>query len=69
MKKIHTRAKRKLKLSRNVGHKKRIKKKRPKTFRSEESARRYTEARGIKSYSIINTRFSGKDKKLKIVEK
>jgi len=69
MKKIHTRAKRKLKLSKNKSHKKRIKKNRPKTFRNEESARKYAESKGIKNYNLVNLKLGGNQKKLKVVSK
>lgn len=42
--------------------------KRPKTFKSEESAKAYAEKNKIKDYKLINLRSSdSKDKKLKIV--
>jgi len=65
--KVHTREKRKFKLARNLSHKKRIKKNRPKTFRSESSAKKYAESHGIKSYEIINMKLAGNKKKLKII--
>lgn len=65
--KIHTREKRKFKLARNLSHTKKVKKNRPKTFSSEESARKYAESLGIKDYEIINIKLAGNKKKLKIV--
>ena len=56
-------------LSRNKNHKKRIKKNRPKTFMTEESARKYAESMGIKDYEIVNLNFSEKNKKLKVIPK
>ena len=69
MKKMHTREKRKLGLSRNLSHKKRIKKNRPKTFKNEESAKKYAESKGIKSYDLVNLKLGGDQKKLKVVKK
>ncbi len=69
MKKMHTREKRKLGLSRNSNHKKRIKKNRPKTFKNEESANRYAESKGIKSYNLVNLKLGGNQKKLKVIQK
>lgn len=69
MKKMHTREKRKLGLSRNASHKKRIKKNRPKTFRNEESAKKYAESKGMKNYDLINLKIGGNQKKLKVVKK
>lgn len=68
MKKIHTRVKRKLGLAHNLRHKKRAKKNRPKTFRTEASAKKYAEFKGIKDYEIVNLQLGNK-KKLKIVPK
>ena len=67
MKKIHTREKRKLGLSHNKGHKKRIKRNKPKTFKTEESVKKYADSKGIKSYKIVNLKIS-KGKKLKLVQ-
>jgi hypothetical protein len=68
MAKIHTRIKRKLGLAHNLRHKKKLKKIRPKTFGTEESAKKYAESKGIKDYNIINLKLGNK-KKLKIVPK
>lgn len=38
-----------------------------KTFKSEEAAKTYAESLGIKKYSLVNTKYSDKDKKIKIV--
>lgn len=65
MVKIHTRVKRKFRM---VGISKRRKSARPKTFKTEESAKKYAERKGIKSYKLVNLRSStSKQKKLKIV--
>jgi len=43
-------------------------KKRPKTFKTEESAKAYAEKHKIKDYKLVNLKSSeSKDKKLKIV--
>ena len=43
-------------------------KKRPKTFKSEEKARKYAELKGIKNYKLINLQpFNPKKTKIKIV--
>jgi len=42
---------------------------RPKTFKSEETAKAYAEANGIKKYSLVNLRAAeAQVKKLRIVE-
>jgi hypothetical protein len=51
MVKLHTRQKRKLKMRRVKG---RNRTKRPKTFKSEEAAKKYAEAKGIKNYKLID---------------
>lgn len=64
MAKIHTRVKRK---HRMVGITGRDRKPRPKTFKTEESARKYAESKGIKSYKLVNLKSSSsKSKKIKI---
>ena len=68
MKKIHTREKRKLGLSHNRSHKKRVKTNKPKTFKTEASAKKYAEFLGLKSYDITNLKI-GHKKKLKDVSK
>lgn len=43
--------------------------KRPKTFKSEESAKKYAETNGIKKYTLENLKTEGaKEKKLRIIE-
>ena len=68
-KKIHTRAKRKLKLSTRYQHlaflKSKFRKNRPKTFKTQESANKYAKEKGIEKYKLVKAK---KDKKFKIVE-
>ena len=66
--KMHTRMKRKLRLAHNLRHKKRPKKTGAKTFKSEASANKYAEVKGIKEYNLVNLKLGDK-KKLKIVKK
>ena len=71
MPKIHTRTKRKY----NVAHNKRgvqtkKRKKRPKTFKSEESAKKWAENNKIKDYELINLKSSeSKTKKIRVIPK
>ena len=51
MPKIHTRFKRKLRM---FGSTKKNRKKRPKTFKSEEAAKKYAEAKGLKNYKLVD---------------
>jgi len=69
MKKMHTRMKRKLGLAHNKRHKKRVKKIKPKTFKTEASAKKYAEFKGIKNYELVNLRIGEGKKKLKVVPK
>ncbi len=69
MRKMHTREKRKLGLAHNKRHKKRVKKVKPKTFKTEASLNKYAEVKGIKDYTIVNLKIGEDKKKLKIVEK
>jgi len=65
MSKIHTRVKRKLRMFSST---KKSRKKRPKTFKSEEAAKKYAEAKGIKNYKLVNLQpFNPKRTKIKIV--
>ena len=65
MTKIHTRIKRKLRMFSST---KKSRKKRPKTFKSEEAAKKYAEAKGIKNYKLVNLQpFNPKRTKIKIV--
>lgn len=45
----------------------RERKKRPKTFTSEESAKKWAEAQGIKKFELKNIRIGTKDKKIKVI--
>ena len=46
----------------------RYRKKRPKTFKSEEAARAWAERQGIKNYKLVNLRSpEAKDKKIRVV--
>lgn len=70
MKKIHSRAKKKIGLGTHVKHKARLLKKprksRPKTFKTEKAANEYAKSLGIKSYELKKVK---KDKKFQVVEK
>jgi len=65
MPRIHTRVARKLRM---FGSKKKRTKKKPKTFRSEEAAKKYAEAKGIKNYKLVDLQpFNPKKTKIKVV--
>ncbi|MCH8003874.1 MAG: hypothetical protein IH934_04565 [Nanoarchaeota archaeon] len=65
MPKVHTRIKRKLRMFSST---KKSRKKRPKTFKSEEAAKKYAEAKGIKNYKLVDLQpFNPKRTKIKIV--
>lgn len=65
MPKIHTRVKRKLKMFRVRNNNS---KKRPKTFKSEEAAKKYAEAKGLKNYKLVDLQELNLNKcKIKIV--
>lgn len=67
MVKMHTRQKRKLRMS---GLRGRNRSPKPKTFKSEEAAKKYAEAKGIKGYKLVDVAISRPNvKKLKIVLK
>ena len=42
---------------------------RPKTFKTEEAAKKYAESEGIKDYTLENIRISDKNLKIRIVKK
>lgn len=64
MAKLHTRQKRKLRMKVN---KERNRKKRAKTFKTEEAAKKYAEAKGIKNYQLVNLKSTAsKQKKIRI---
>jgi len=65
MPRIHTRAARKLRM---FGIRNKNRKKRPKTFRSEEAAKKYAEAKGLKNYKLVDIHELNPNKcKIKIV--
>ena len=65
MARIHTRALRKLRMFRISGSNR---KKRAKTFKSEEAAKKYAEAKGIKEYKLVDLlEMNPKRNKIKIV--
>jgi hypothetical protein len=65
MKKMHGKEKRMLNLSRFCGHKETPKTAvRPKTFKTEESAKAWAEKNGVKKYTLAPAK---KNKKFKIV--
>lgn len=43
--------------------------KRPKTFKTEEAAKKWAEANGVKAYSLENLKEGKKEKKIRIVPK
>jgi len=66
MGKIHTRIKRKMKSALIRG---RNRKTRPKTFKTEEIAKRYAESKGLENYKLVNLHsVDGKVKKIRVVE-
>jgi hypothetical protein len=68
MRKIHTRAKKKLGLGTHLSHRSRIlnksKKKGPKTFKTEEVAKKYAEDNNIKNFELKKVK---KNKKFQII--
>jgi hypothetical protein len=70
VKKIHTRAKKKHGLGTHLPHRAKLKniprKVGPKTFKTEESAKKYAEENKIKNYELKKVK---KDKKFQIVSK
>ena len=65
MSKIHTRAKRKLRMFKST---RKPRKKRPKTFKSEEAAKKYAESKGLKNYKLVDLQeFNPNKSKIKIV--
>lgn len=71
MTKIHTRMKRKMGSSTHLGcarPENRNRKKRPKTFKSEDTAKKWAEAKGIKNYELKDLRITNKDKKIRVIE-
>jgi hypothetical protein len=67
MAKGHTRRKRKFRMTGLTG---RSRKTRPKTFKTEDAAKKYAESKGIKDYKLVNLKSSSsKRKKIKVVSK
>lgn len=71
MTKLHTRLKRKFNLSKHHSHKLKARtKKRPKTFKTEEAAKKWAEKNNIKNYELINLKSpESKSKKIKLIIK
>ena len=70
MGKIHTREKRKMASPTHLGSARpenRDRKKRPKTFKSEESATKWAESHGLKKFELKNIRIGTKDKKIRVI--
>ncbi len=70
MAKIHTRTKRKMTSPTHLASARpenRERKKRPKTFSSEEIAKKWAEAHGIKKFELKNLRIGTKDKKIRVI--
>lgn len=70
MAKVHTRRKRKFAAPTHLGcarPENRNRKKRPKTFSSEEIAKKWAESQGIKKYELKNLRIGTKDKKIRVI--
>ena len=72
MAKIHTRAKRKFGIRSHNHYKvnpnKSIKKKRPKTFASEEAANAWAKEQGLGKFELVNLKYeTSKVKKIKVV--
>ena len=64
MGKLHTRQKRKLRMAKIKGRNRKAK---PKTFKSNESAKKYAEVKGIKDYKLVNLSINPNKNKIKIV--
>jgi hypothetical protein len=70
MAKIHTKIKRKHVGPTHLGCARpetRNRKKRPKTFSSEDIAKKWADSHGIKKYELKNLRLGTKDKKIRVV--
>ncbi|MBU1201983.1 MAG: hypothetical protein KJ583_03730 [Nanoarchaeota archaeon] len=63
MAKVHTRVKRKA----TNKDKDRNRSKRPKTFKTKESAKKYAEGKGIKKYNLVNISTKDNKQKIKVV--
>ena len=42
---------------------------RPKTFKTEEAAKKYAESKGIKDYTLVNLKPASEENKFRIVKK
>ena len=62
MKKIHTRAKRKLYVATHIKHVKRLGRNKPKAFKSEEKALEWAKKNSLKDFELKNLREKGKPK-------
>ncbi|MBI5797511.1 hypothetical protein HZA98_01245 [Candidatus Woesearchaeota archaeon] len=70
MTKIHTRAKRKTASPTHLGctrPENRDRKKRPKSFKSEEIAKKWADSQGIKKFELRNLRIGTKDQKIRVI--
>jgi hypothetical protein len=47
----------------------RNRKKRPKTFKTEQAAKKWAEANKISSYELVNLHSSSKDQKIRVIAK
>ncbi len=66
MKKVHTRAKRKLYAATHIKHVKKAKRTKPKAFKSEEKAVEWAKKNNVRDFKLKNLREKGKPK-IKIV--
>ena len=70
MGKTHTREKRKMASPTHLGSARpenRDRKTRPKTFKSEETAKKWAESQGITKFELKNLRIGTKDKKIRVI--
>tara|TARA_Y100000310_G_C20383127_1_gene669121 strand:+ start:210 stop:431 length:222 start_codon:yes stop_codon:yes gene_type:complete len=70
MSKIHTRAKRRqggASHLRKPRPETRERKKRPRTFKNEESAKKWAESQGFKDFELKNIRIGDKDLKIRVI--
>ncbi|MSR86261.1 hypothetical protein EXS74_02605 [Candidatus Woesearchaeota archaeon] len=70
MAKVHTRTKRKMASPthlKSARPENRDRKTRPKTFKTEESAKKWAEAQGLKKFELKNIRIGTKDKKIRVI--
>lgn len=70
MAKVHTREKRKMASPTHLASARpenRERKKRPKSFKSQEAATKWAESKGIKKFELKNLRLGIKDKKIQVI--